>query len=312
MGALAALDAAVAAFADEVGSDGPVAAEGCRTRWTVGGALRDGTRLVRAPSGIVSHRPEEMTVAVRAGTTVAELHAELAAAGQRTALPERGGTVGGALVVGENDVRVLGRGRVAACLLQARYVSADGRVVSGGAPTVKNVSGFDLPRLLVGSLGTIGLLAEVIVRTNPIPPVSVWLRSDGADPFAARDALQRPSAVMWDGATTWVQLEGHAADVRSEQSVLGGLGRFAEVAGPPDLPPHRWSLRPSELRLVDAPATGPYVACVGVGLVFAARPQHRPPLDAVARAIGDRVKAEFDPLGRLNPGRFPGTTTSGE
>src|SRR4051812_14537728 len=163
------VDEVLQEFAAQVGESGPVAIEGSRTRWSVGGELASGTRLLRAPAGILEHIPDEMTVRVRVGTTVAELHRVLAEAGQHTALPDRGGTVGGALAVGENDVRVLGRGWIRQSLLQVRYVSAEGRVVKGGGPTVKNVSGFDLPRLMVGSLGTLGLLAEVILRTNPIP-----------------------------------------------------------------------------------------------------------------------------------------------
>src|SRR4051812_7469403 len=104
-----------------------------------------------------------MTVRVRVGTTVAELHEALRAHGQRSALPERGGTVGGAIAVGHNDLHVLGRGRVRDAVLQLRYVSADGRLITGGGTTVKNVSGFDLPRLMVGALGTLGVLAEAVL-----------------------------------------------------------------------------------------------------------------------------------------------------
>lgn len=301
------LDGALLAFVADVGATGPVAAEGARTRWGTGGEPAPGTRLVRAPAGIVEHRPEEMTVRVRAGTPVDELHGELAAKGQRTALPRRGGTVGGALAVGEDDVCVLGRGRVRDAVLQVRYASADGLVVTGGGPTVKNVTGYDLPRLLVGSLGTLGLLGEAILRTNPVPAVSCWFRAEGADPFAARDALFRPSAVLFDGRTTWVQLEGHAADVEAERRALGaatgGGGRFEECDDGPVLPPHRWSLRPSELRRLDAADLGAFVASVGVGTVFAARPAPPRPSSPPLAALAARVKREFDPDGRLNPGR---------
>ena len=59
-------------------------------------------------------------------------------------------------------------------LLQARYVSAAGEIVKAGGPTVKNVSGFDLCRLLVGSYGTLGFLGDVILRTRPLPATSQW------------------------------------------------------------------------------------------------------------------------------------------
>lgn len=297
------LDPAVEEFATEVGGDGPVAAEGCRTRWDAGGAPGAAVRLVRAPDGVLEHRPEEMTVRVRAGTLVTALHQALAERGQRTALPERGGTVGGALAVGENALSVLGRGRVRDCLLQVRYVSAEGRVVTGGGATVKNVSGFDLPRLLVGSLGTLGLIAEVILRTNPIPPAAQWLRSSDADPFAAFGAVGRAAAVLWDGTRTWIELEGHPADVEAQVRRLDEVGSWAPAGGPPALPSRRWSLPPGDLRGVDLRLDTPFVASIGVGTVFASVAQEpRVQSPALAR-LTERMKQQFDPGGRLNPGR---------
>lgn len=298
-------DPPAARFAADVGDAGLVAVEGGRTRWEAGGPLAAGARLVRAPAGVIAYQPEEMTVHVRAGTPVAELHAVLAERGQRTALPERGGTVGGAVAVGENHPCMLGRGALRAGVLQVRYVSAEGRLVTGGGPTVKNVSGYDLPRLLVGSLGALGALADVILRTNPLPAASVWLRADGADPRAVRGAVARPGAILWDGTSTWVLLEGHAPDVAAMRERLGMLGAFAEVDGPPALPPHRWSLPPAELYGLDGAATGPFVAAIGAGLAFASRPQPRRELSPAVIGLHARMKANFDPVGRLNPGRDP-------
>src|SRR4051794_7411363 len=156
-----------------------------------------------------------MTVRVRAGTSVADLDAALADAGQCVALPdEPGATVGGVLAVGHSGLRRLGWGPVRDVVLEVRYVSADGEVVKGGGPTVKNVSGFDLPRLLVGSLGTLGVLAEVVLRTRPLPAAEAWFAAhDGADPFAIGRALHRPACVLWDGTCTWVLLDGHPDDI---------------------------------------------------------------------------------------------------
>ncbi len=316
---LATDDPVLARFAEEVGSDGPVAIEGGRTRWGLGGPSASGTRLLTAPAGIVDYIPDEMTVTVRAGTMVADLQAALAERGQRCALPERGGTVGGAVVVGESDPRALGRGLLRDSVLQVRYVSAEGRIVSGGGPTVKNVSGFDLPRLLVGSLGTLGLVAEVILRTNPIPSCSRWSRLVGVDPMAVHERLLHPSAILWDGSTTWVQLEGHEADVAAQEAVLAELGPVETVdqaagratdAGsgsglPVELPPHRWSVAPSAITTLDEIETGHFVATVGLGLVFAERPQPPRPIAPAVAAVSQRLKQNFDPTGRLNPGRTP-------
>lgn len=297
---------AVAAVAAEVGpvDAGPVVAVGGRTQWNAGGPLDPGTpvREVRMPTGVVAVEAADMTVRVRAGTTVTDLDAALAEVGQTVALPARpGATVGGALAVGHSGLRRLGWGPVRDTLLEVRYVTADGTVVKAGGPTVKNVSGFDLCRLLVGSVGTLGLMAEVVLRTRPLPAEERWLAGD-ADPFALVRSLHRPAAVLWDGTTTWVLLDGHPADVDAQALATGLDG----CAGPPDLPPHRWSRRPSQIRqLADDPTTGRFVAEVGVGVVHADRPAPPRPVDPTVAELNRRVKAEFDPTGRLAPGRDP-------
>jgi glycolate oxidase FAD binding subunit len=300
-----ATDVRLGEFAAEVGDTDAVAVQGARTRWHVGGALTLGARLLCAPAGVLDYQPEEMVVRVLAGTSVDELHTELKARGQRTALARREGTVGGSLAVGENDVCVLGRGRIRDCVLQMRYVSAEGRVITCGGPTVKNVSGFDVPRLMVGALGTLGFIGEVILRTNPIPAVSTWMKSCEADPFAVSNVVLKLSAILWDGESTWVELEGHRADVRAQELAITTLGTWVACEGPPELPTHRWSLRPQDLRHLDRGDMGPFVACVAVGTVFATTAQPQRHVGAPLADLSKRVKREFDPTERLNPGRSP-------
>lgn len=286
------------AFAEEVGTEGPVVAVGGRTQFDLGGPVAAGAREVRAPAGVVAHLPEEMIVRVRAGTTVTELDAALAERGQTVALPTwEGATVGGVLAAGRSGLRRLGWGPVRDTLLEARYVSAEGALVKAGGPVVKNVTGFDLCRLLVGSLGTIGLIAEVVLRARPRPAVSRWLRGE-ADPFALRRRLHRPTSILWDGTATWVLLEGHGADVDAEQRACGAA--FVEVNGPPSLPTAgRESVRPAEV----AQLQGEFVAEVGVGVVHRPHPvEARPPHPSTVE-LHRRVKALFDPSGRLGPGR---------
>jgi glycolate dehydrogenase FAD-binding subunit len=293
----------IAAFAAEVGpaTAGPVVAEGGRTQWSVGvvdSAAAEAARVVRPPAGVVAVEAADMTVRVGAGTPVAELDAALAEVGQAVALPSwPGATVGGVLAVGHSGIRRLGWGPVRDTVLEVRYVSADGTVVKAGGPTVKNVSGFDLCRLLVGSLGTLGLVAEVVLRTRPAPATERWLAGED-DPFALLARLHRPAAVLWDGTTTWVLLDGHPADVEAEAAVAG-LPDAPD--GPPGLPPHRWSLPPGDLRDL----TGPFVAEVGVGIVHRPDPQPARPVDAPVADLHRRIKAVFDPTGRLGPGRDP-------
>src|SRR4030095_3384302 len=134
-----------------------------------------------------------------AGTVVADLDAALAEHGQCVALPDwSGATVGGVLSVGRSGVRRLGYGPGARAPPEARYVSGEGRLVKAGGPTVKNVSGFDLCRLLVGSQGTLGFVGEVILRTRPRARYEQWFRGS-VDPEEALGRLHRPTAVLWDG-----------------------------------------------------------------------------------------------------------------
>lgn len=302
------LSRSLADFAAEIGGvdGGPVCVRGGATQWDVGGLPADGTREVRAPSGIVAHQPAEMTVQVGAGTTVAELHRELAVHHQTTVLHgAEGATVGGVLAVGRNGIRSTRHGALRDVLLAATYVSGEGRTVHAGGPTVKNVTGFDLCRLLVGSLGTLGLLGTVTLRVRPLPETTAWL-TGVTDPFALRDALYRPAAILWDGATTWVALEGYAADVAAEREVCRRAG-LVDAADGPALPGGRHVGRPSEVRGFAAahPGCGRFVAEVGVGIVHVEHPPTRARPDAAACALHARVRAELDPTGRCNPGRDP-------
>lgn len=293
----------VEGFAREVGSAGPVAVVGNRTAWSRGGEVDAGTHLVHAPSGIVAHAPEDMTVRVLAGTPVEDLHEALAREGQRTALPERGGTVGGALAVGDDALTAPGVGTVRASLLQCALITSDGGIATGGGPTVKNVSGYDIPRLMVGSLGTLALLGEVLLRTNPIPERSQWLRGTDVDAYTVRAALHRPSALCTDGATTWVLLEGHGVDISDERSRLSRLGAFEPCEAGPPTPDWRWSVTRVDLRRWVDDRHGDGLACLMTGRLWRHRRQPGQAVDAATQLLHARLKQEFDPSRRLNPGK---------
>jgi FAD/FMN-containing dehydrogenase len=297
---MAEFSAAAVSFAAAVGAADPVTVVGGRSQWEIGGVPDPSAREVSAPAGIAEFEPAEMTVTCGAGTLVTDLQAELGAARQRVTLPDiPGATVGGVLAVGHCGPRRLGDGHIRDALLQVIYVDSDGALVRNGGPTVKNVSGFDLCKLMVGSFGTLGFLAEVILRCLPVAQTSSWFTTSG-DPFDVLQRLYRPTSVLWDGSTSWVLLEGYEPDVDAEADELG----LSACAAPPELPRGgRESLRPSELPDLH----GEFVAEIGVGLVHRADPVAAVrPKGAVADLCAE-VKRRFDPLGRLNPGRLAGS-----
>lgn len=298
------------AFADEVGgaAAGPVVAAGAGTAAYLGGRVEPGTRAVRAPVGVVAVDPADMTVRVRAGTPVIDLAAALAEVGQCVAVPARSpaATVGGALAVGRSGTDRLGRGPLRDTVLEVTAVLADGGVVKAGGPTVKNVSGYDLCRMMVGSLGTLAVLGEVVLRTRPLPACERWHSGPpGADPHAVLRSLHRPVTVLWDGVTTWVLLAGHADDVETEATATGLVGIDDSGSTLPDLSalPERWSVRPSTVPTLAGDGRGPFVAEVGVGIVHRCTAPPARPVDPAVRRVHERLKAAFDPTERLAPGR---------
>jgi glycolate oxidase FAD binding subunit len=276
-------------FATAVGTEGSVTIAGLGTR---GGPV-PGVRAVAAPAGVEWVQADEMIVSCGAGTPVDQLVEVLRPHGQTVALP-KGGTVGGALAVGLSDVCRLGHGPVRDVLLQARYVSASGEIVKAGGPTVKNVSGFDLCRVLVGSRGTLGFLGDVILRTRPLPQVSQWFSMPCTDPSPVFARLYRPASVLWNGSSIWVLLEGHRLDVQEQAEKVG----LHECSGPPVLPTgSRRSISPAAVTSL----TGEFVAELGVGIVHHAEAWTAPTRSDRVVALAKAMKAEFDPTGRLNP-----------
>jgi glycolate oxidase FAD binding subunit len=129
-------------------------------------------------SGVIEHASGDMTVSVRAGTSLADLQSEIARAGQFLAIdPPVPGTVGGSIATGDSGPRRLRYGGLRDMLLGVTFVRADGTVAHAGGKVVKNVAGYDLPKLLTGSLGTLGVIVEATFRLYPIPAASATIVS---------------------------------------------------------------------------------------------------------------------------------------
>ncbi|HEX6938076.1 MAG TPA: FAD-binding protein [Longimicrobiales bacterium] len=131
-------------------------------------------------SGVVEYDPGEFTFTALAGTRLAEIDALLARNGQHLPfdppLACDGATLGGTVAAGLNGSGRLRYGGVRDFIIGVRLVDGTGRLVRGGGKVVKNAAGFDLPKLMVGSLGRLGVIVEVSFKVFPAPPAWRTLR----------------------------------------------------------------------------------------------------------------------------------------
>ena len=209
-------------------------------------ARLDAVLHTRGLARIREHAPSDQIVAVEAGMTVAALQRALAPHGQRLALdppqPERA-TVGGVVAANAFGPRRTRYGPVRDLVIGITVVRADGVVAHGGGKVVKNVAGFDLPRLLCGSLGTLGLVAEVVFRLHPLPEASataVFEGLAGVDVLETMPVLRElavePTAVaaLSDGGkfTLAVRFEGFGPGVKDQvERTLARAGGGARLGG---------------------------------------------------------------------------------
>ena len=240
------------------GAEGPLRIEGGGTRPL--GRASNGARLSTAGlTGIELYEPGALTLVAKAGTPLTEIEAALEAEGQRLAfepMDHRGllGTQGTSTIGGVVAANVSGPRRVqaGACrdfLLGVRFVDGQGRVVKNGGRVMKNVTGYDLVKLMAGSYGTLGVLTEVALKVLPRPRSSGVLLSEGLSDDRAVTALSRALGSPYevtgaahlqrgeDGApVTMIRLEGFENSVayRADelQSLLAGVGRFSLETDP--------------------------------------------------------------------------------
>ena len=186
----------------------------------------------RGYAGLVSYEPTELVVTARCGTPLAELEAALAKAGQFLPFepPAFGGaaTVGGCVAAGLSGPRRASAGALRDYVLGAKVVDGRGRVLSFGGQVMKNVAGYDVARVFAGSLGTLGLIAEVSLKVLPRPRAEATLALQ-ATQAEALERLNRwagqplaISASAWHDDLLCVRLSGAEAAVRAGAAKLGG------------------------------------------------------------------------------------------
>ncbi|WP_163510028.1 FAD-binding oxidoreductase [Fodinicola acaciae] len=205
-------------------------------------------------TGIVDHAAGDLVLRVRAGTPMSTVVDTLAPAGQRLALATRlagqrgplGGTVGGTIAANPPGPLRYAYGMVRDLLIGVTVVRADGAVAHSGGAVVKNVAGYDLGKLLCGSLGTLGIVTEAVFRLHPTPEsTAVVAKTVGSGDEATRLAVAirhsqvAPSGVElnWTGSggTIAVLVEGVAGGIEARTDALVGLlGGDAEITALPD------------------------------------------------------------------------------
>ena len=163
------------------------------TQETIGFPPSSGDILLstRALDHLVDYTPHDQTVTAQSGMRFDHLQAILAPAGQWLALDPilpAGATIGGILSTNASGPRRLRYGGVRDQLLGVQVALADGTIARGGGKVVKNVAGYDLPKLYTGALGTLGIVTEASFRVYPRPPVSRTI-SVSAESFVSLFAL---------------------------------------------------------------------------------------------------------------------------
>jgi glycolate oxidase FAD binding subunit len=255
--------------------------------WVAGGGTRlaapEGAEVLETSglSGIHLYEPGALTLVAGAGTPLGTIEAALAAENQRLAFepPDLGAllgrrgtsTVGGVVATNASGPRRVQNGACRDALIGVRLVDGTGTVIKNGGRVMKNVTGYDLVKLMAGSHGRLGVLTEVAFKLLPAPEQVAVLRLEGLDDAGAVRAMARAlgspyevtGAAHWPGKGTFLRVEGFEVQVTNRlkglRALLGGEldndpNRFAAIRDAlpfADQPGDVWrlSVRPS-----DAPA----------------------------------------------------------
>lgn len=219
------------------------------------GVVPDGADVLETSglAGISLYEPGALTLVVKAGTPLAEVEGVLAAEGQRLAFEPadlRGvlgasgePTIGAVAAMNVSGPRRIQAGACRDFMLGVRYVDGLGTIVKNGGRVMKNVTGYDLVKLMSGACGTLGVLTEVSMKVLPMPEAQGCVMVDGLAPDAAVQAMSAALGSPYDvtGAAhlpegvdgapvTMVRVEGFGAQVDYRTGKLRDLlGRFGDV-----------------------------------------------------------------------------------
>ncbi|MYB33710.1 MAG: glycolate oxidase subunit GlcE [Gammaproteobacteria bacterium] len=214
-------------------SGNPIAIEGGGTRKFYGREIVGTPLSLSGHHGIVEYSPTELVVTVKAGTTVDSLSQILQDNQQMigfeppNCLPDS--TIGGSIALGLSGSARPYRGNVQDSILGVRLLTGDGRNMRFGGQVIKNVAGFDISRLVVGSLGCLGIVLEVSLKVIPKPECEWTLNMEIPDvdqaisKFNSLSGKPYPiSASAWCNGVASIRLSGSQAGVKSAAQNIGG------------------------------------------------------------------------------------------
>lgn len=227
----------------------PVEVIGTATRRGLGRPVQAAATLdMSGFAGIIAYEPDELILEAGAGTRLSEVEVLIAARGQQLAFepPDfsallgsaHSGTLGGLVSCNLSGPRRLKSGAVRDHILGVRGVTGAGNVFKAGARVVKNVTGYDLPKLLTGSYGTLAALTSVILKVLPAPETEETVALTGLDDTAAvramslamQSACEVSAAAHIPGEAVYLRLEGIEPSVAYRRDKLArALGTPIEV-----------------------------------------------------------------------------------
>jgi len=210
----------------------PLIIQGGGSKTFYGNADEGEVLSTRALTGVVDYQPKELVLTARAGTPLAEIEALLDEQNQMLAFepPHFGGpaTLGGCIATGLSGPRRPYAGAARDFVLGVRIIDGTGQPLRFGGQVIKNVAGYDVSRLMVGALGTLGLITEVSLKVLPKPATETTLQFELDEAAAILKMNQwagQPlplSATSWHAGLLTLRLSGAASAVQAAQARLGG------------------------------------------------------------------------------------------
>ena len=193
------------------------------------GVVLDATEM----TDVLTHDPADATVSVQAGIPLTALQQVLSEHNQWLAIDppgvDAGATVGGIFAAGDAGPSRLRYGTMRDLVIGATFVLSDGMVGRTGGFVIKNVAGYDMAKLLCGSLGTLGFVAELVLRVHPRPAASATVRVPAGIRTATRmstvlgASMLEAVAVEWAEQALWIRLTGHPDAVRDRAGQVPAL-----------------------------------------------------------------------------------------